>query len=133
MARAGWPGCSACACLSPTVRRPAPPPHVPGRPRARAAVARARARAGRGSGVGARFARRVAAAVPGSGLAGAQLVGIPLRRQISTLDRGAHRAEARGFFGLPADGPVLLVFGGSQGARSLNTAVAGAIAELTGA
>ena len=30
--------------------------------------------------------------------------------------------QAREQFGLPADGPVLLVFGGSQGARTLNTA-----------
>ena len=30
------------------------------------------------------------------------------------------RAEARRLFELPDDGPVLLVFGGSQGARSLN-------------
>jgi UDP-N-acetylglucosamine--N-acetylmuramyl-(pentapeptide) pyrophosphoryl-undecaprenol N-acetylglucosamine transferase len=96
-------------------------------------VHEANARAGLANRVGARFAKRVAAAVPGSGLAGAELLGIPLRRQISTLDRAAHRAEAREFFGLPAEGPVLLVFGGSQGARSLNTAVAGAVEELIAA
>jgi UDP-N-acetylglucosamine--N-acetylmuramyl-(pentapeptide) pyrophosphoryl-undecaprenol N-acetylglucosamine transferase len=31
---------------------------------------------------------------------------------------------------LPADGPVLLVFGGSQGARTLNTALAAALPGL---
>ena len=61
------------------------------------------------------------------------MLGIPLRRQISTLDRAARRAEARAHFGLPLDGPVLLVFGGSQGARTLNTAMAGAAAGLLGA
>jgi UDP-N-acetylglucosamine--N-acetylmuramyl-(pentapeptide) pyrophosphoryl-undecaprenol N-acetylglucosamine transferase len=29
------------------------------------------------------------------------------------MDKAALRAEARAHFGLPADGPVLLVFGGS--------------------
>src|SRR5207248_1326704 len=37
---------------------------------------------------------------------------------------------ARERYGLPAAGPVLLVFGGSQGARTLNTAVAAALPEL---
>lgn len=36
-------------------------------------------------------------------------------------------AEARARFALPADRPVLLVFGGSQGARSVNRAVAGCV------
>jgi len=108
------------------------PAYLAARGRVPIVVHEANARAGLANRVGARFAARVAAAVPGSGLAGAELLGIPLRRQISTLDRAAHRAEAREFFGLPADGPVLLVFGGSQGARSLNTAVAGAVSELLG-
>ena len=93
-------------------------------------VHEANARAGLANRVGARFARRVAAAVPGSGLAGAEVIGIPLRREITTLDRRAQRAAARAHFGLPADGPVLLVFGGSQGARSLNRAVAEAFDRL---
>jgi UDP-N-acetylglucosamine--N-acetylmuramyl-(pentapeptide) pyrophosphoryl-undecaprenol N-acetylglucosamine transferase len=109
------------------------PAYLAARGRVPIVVHEANARAGLANRVGARFAKRVAAAVPGSGLAGAELLGIPLRRQISTLDRAALRAEAREFFGLPDDGPMLLVFGGSQGARSLNTAVAGAVAELTAA
>jgi UDP-N-acetylglucosamine--N-acetylmuramyl-(pentapeptide) pyrophosphoryl-undecaprenol N-acetylglucosamine transferase len=109
------------------------PAYLAARGRVPIVVHEANARAGLANRVGARFASRVAAAVPDSGLAGARIVGIPLRRQISTLDRAAHRGEGREFFGLPADGPVLLVFGGSQGARSLNTAVAAAAAELTGA
>jgi len=43
------------------------------------------------------------------------------------------RAQAREKFGLPADGPVLLVFGGSQGARTLNTALAAALPGLVDA
>jgi UDP-N-acetylglucosamine--N-acetylmuramyl-(pentapeptide) pyrophosphoryl-undecaprenol N-acetylglucosamine transferase len=43
------------------------------------------------------------------------------------------RAEARKHFGFADDARVLLVFGGSQGAVSLNRAVSGAAAELAAA
>lgn len=93
-------------------------------------VHEANAKAGLANKIGARFARRVAAATPDSGLAGAEVIGIPLRESITRLDRGALRAEARAHFGLDPDAPTLLVFGGSQGARSINTAVSGAAKEL---
>jgi UDP-N-acetylglucosamine--N-acetylmuramyl-(pentapeptide) pyrophosphoryl-undecaprenol N-acetylglucosamine transferase len=109
------------------------PAYLAARGRTPIVVHEANARAGLANRVGARFAAKVAAAVPDSGLPGAEPVGIPLRRAISGLDRAAHRAEARAHFGLPADGPVLLVFGGSQGARSLNTAVAAAAPKLSAA
>jgi UDP-N-acetylglucosamine--N-acetylmuramyl-(pentapeptide) pyrophosphoryl-undecaprenol N-acetylglucosamine transferase len=76
--------------------------------------------------VGARLAARVAVSVPGTPLHGAELVGMPLRPSISGLDRAARRAEARATFGLDADRPTLLVFGGSQGAASLNRAAVAA-------
>ncbi|HYZ18243.1 MAG TPA: UDP-N-acetylglucosamine--N-acetylmuramyl-(pentapeptide) pyrophosphoryl-undecaprenol N-acetylglucosamine transferase [Gaiellaceae bacterium] len=41
-------------------------------------------------------------------------------RPIPARSRPLPRAESRARFGLPESGPVLLVFGGSQGARSLN-------------
>src|SRR4029079_5126654 len=93
-------------------------------------VPEANARAGLAHKLGARFAALVAAAVPGSGLPGAQVLGIPLRRSVTSLDRAALRSAARERFDLPADGPVLLVFVGSQGARTLNTAVAAALPGL---
>ncbi|MDD7921839.1 undecaprenyldiphospho-muramoylpentapeptide beta-N-acetylglucosaminyltransferase [Actinomycetospora callitridis] len=96
-------------------------------------VHEANARAGVANKVGARFARAVCAAVPGSGLAGAEVIGIPLRREITELDRAGLRAQARAHFGLDPQGPVLLVFGGSQGARSLNEAVSAAVPALTAA
>ena len=96
-------------------------------------VHEANARAGVANKVGARFARDVLAAVPGSGLADARVIGIPLRRQITELDRAGLRAEAREHFGLDPQAPVLLVFGGSQGARSLNEAVSAAVPALTAA
>lgn len=76
--------------------------------------------------VGARFAAKVAAAVPGTPLPGAEVVGIPLRHSITSLDRAGLRAEARAHFGLDLDAPTVLAFGGSQGARSINEAVSGA-------
>ena len=98
----------------------------------------ANARAGIANTVGARSAERVLAAVAGSGIAArgaadADVIGIPVRPTITGLDRAAVRAEARAHFGLPENGPVLLVFGGSQGARSLNDAVSGASAALADA
>ncbi len=98
----------------------------------------ANASAGIANKLGARRARRVLAAVAGSGVAArgrkdAEVVGIPVRSSITGLDRAALRAKAREHFGLPADGPVLLVFGGSQGARSLNEAVVGAAPQLAAA
>jgi UDP-N-acetylglucosamine--N-acetylmuramyl-(pentapeptide) pyrophosphoryl-undecaprenol N-acetylglucosamine transferase len=106
------------------------PAYLAARGRTPIVVHEANARAGLANKVGARFAALVAAAVPGSGLPGAQVLGIPLRRSVTSLDRPALRASARERFGLPADGPVLLVFGGSQGARTLNTAVAAALPGL---
>ena len=83
--------------------------------------------------VGARIAARVAVTVPGTPLHRGEHVGMPLRTAISSLDRSARRAEARAEFGLDADRPTLLVFGGSQGAASLNRAAVAAADALTAA
>ncbi|WP_433193446.1 undecaprenyldiphospho-muramoylpentapeptide beta-N-acetylglucosaminyltransferase [Nocardia sp. CA-107356] len=96
-------------------------------------VHEANAKAGIANKVGARRATRVLAAVPDSGLARAEVIGIPVRGSITSLDRAALQAEARAHFGLPAEGPVLLVFGGSQGAVSLNNAISGAAPQLAAA
>ena len=96
-------------------------------------VHEANARAGLANRVGARFARRVLAAVPGSGLRRAEVVGMPLRASLTGLDRSALRAEARAHFGFADDARVLLVFGGSQGAASINRAVSAAARDLAAA
>lgn len=83
--------------------------------------------------LGARCTRHVAVSFPETPLPHATMVGLPLRRLISRLDRSAARAEARAAFGLAPDLPTLLVFGGSQGARRLNQAVSAAAAELLAA
>lgn len=85
-------------------------------------VHEANAKAGLANRVGAQFAAAVAEAVPGS-LPNGILTGIPLRNSISTLDRAALKAEAKKFFGIESDKPVLLVFGGSQGAQALNRVI----------
>lgn len=93
----------------------------------------ANASAGLANRVGARSAERVLSAVPDCGLANAQVVGVPVREAITSLDRAGLRAEARRHFGFAGDARVLLVFGGSQGAASLNRAVSAAAAELAAA
>lgn len=93
----------------------------------------ANARAGLANRVGARTADRILSAVPDSGLRRAEVVGMPIRAAITTLDRAALRAEARARFGFADDARVVLVFGGSQGAVSLNRAVSAAAAELAAA
>lgn len=83
--------------------------------------------------LGARFTTHVATSFPGTPLPHAQYVGLPIRQLIATLDRQAARAEAREFFELDPEAPVLLVTGGSQGARRLNESIAAAAADLAAA
>ncbi|WP_414937267.1 undecaprenyldiphospho-muramoylpentapeptide beta-N-acetylglucosaminyltransferase [Amycolatopsis sp. cmx-11-51] len=109
------------------------PAYLAARGRTPIVVHEANEKPGLANKVGARFAVRVAVAVPGTPLAKAEVVGIPLRRSITSLDRPALRAEAREFFGLDPDAPTLLVFGGSQGAVSINGAVSGAAKEFADA
>jgi UDP-N-acetylglucosamine--N-acetylmuramyl-(pentapeptide) pyrophosphoryl-undecaprenol N-acetylglucosamine transferase len=90
------------------------------------------ARPGLANRLGARIAARVGVTFPGTPLPRATVTGMPLRREIATLDRDAVRAEARTHFGL-TDRPTVLVTGGSLGAQRLNAAFAGAAAELSAA
>src|SRR5437764_335153 len=88
--------------------------------------------------MGMRFTRHVAVGFPYQtqqvpALRTARVTGVPLRQSIATLDRAARRAEARAHFGLDPDRPTLFVFGASQGARSINLAMAGAAKALTAA
>lgn len=91
-------------------------------------VHEANAKPGLANRVGARFANAVAETVAGS-LPHAHHTGVPLRSTITTLDRVAMRAQARDHFGISQDARVVLIFGGSQGAQSINGAVAQCLAE----
>src|SRR5690348_4934488 len=93
-------------------------------------VHEANARPGVANRLAARMTTRVFTAAPGVRLAHATAIGIPLRSAITGLDRPALRGAARQRFGLRPDGPVLLVTGGSQGARAINAAVSGAAGVL---
>ena len=88
--------------------------------------------------LGMRFTRHVAVGFPYQreqvpALRDARVTGVPLRQSIAGLDRAARRASARSHFGLDPDRPTLFVFGASQGARSINLAMAGAAKALTAA
>jgi len=81
--------------------------------------------------LGARLTPHVAISYPGTPLRGGRLTGIPLRAEILTLDRSPAAARAaRARYRLDPHRPTLLVFGGSQGARSLNQAMTGAAGML---
>jgi UDP-N-acetylglucosamine--N-acetylmuramyl-(pentapeptide) pyrophosphoryl-undecaprenol N-acetylglucosamine transferase len=90
----------------------------------------ANASAGLANRVGALSACRVLCAVPDPGLRGGEVVGMPVREAITSLDRPALRQSARAHFGFAEDAKVLLVFGGSQGAQSINRAVSAAADQL---
>jgi len=92
-----------------------------------AALTEADAHLGLANRLAAPFAMRVFCAFPIEGLDGPkyEVVGRPIPDRSRTPDQAA----ARQAFDLPADGPVVLVFGGSQGSRRLNEAALDAFAE----
>jgi UDP-N-acetylglucosamine--N-acetylmuramyl-(pentapeptide) pyrophosphoryl-undecaprenol N-acetylglucosamine transferase len=83
--------------------------------------------------LGAHLTTHVFTGHPDTRLRNSKYLGLPIRRQIADLDRFALGDKARAHFGLRPDLPVLLVFGGSQGAKSLNRAVAGAVGAIKSA
>ena len=83
--------------------------------------------------LGAHLTTHVFTGHPDTKLRNGKYLGLPIRRQIAELDRFAVGDKARAHFGLRPDLPVLLVTGGSQGAVSLNRALAGAVGAITGA
>jgi UDP-N-acetylglucosamine--N-acetylmuramyl-(pentapeptide) pyrophosphoryl-undecaprenol N-acetylglucosamine transferase len=88
--------------------------------------------------MGMKFTKHVAVGFPHQtqqvdALRDARVVGVPLRQSIATLDRAATRDRAREHFGLRPDLPVLFAFGASQGARTINLAMAGAAKALSAA
>jgi UDP-N-acetylglucosamine--N-acetylmuramyl-(pentapeptide) pyrophosphoryl-undecaprenol N-acetylglucosamine transferase len=89
-------------------------------------VHEANPRPGLANRLGARFTTHVFTGHPDTQLRNGKYLGIPIRREIAELDRLAIGDKARAHFGLRPDLPVLLVTGGSQGARSLNQATFGA-------
>ena len=91
------------------------------------------ARAGLANRLGARFTPHVATTFPSTVLRHSRVLGMPLRHEITQLDRTAHRTEALGHFGLDASRTTLLVFGGSLGAQRLNDTVGQVAPDLAAA
>jgi len=83
--------------------------------------------------IAARFTPHVAVSFPDTKLPHARYLGLPVREGIAGLDRAAAAGAARSAYGLTDGLPVLLVSGGSQGARSINQAVAGSVDRLLAA
>ncbi len=96
------------------------------RHRVPAALTEADAHFGLANRLAAPFARRVFLAYPLAGRTGSKyrVVGRPVPR----VER-VSQEEGRRRFGLPLGGPVLLVFGGSQGAQAVNEAAFSSFAE----
>lgn len=90
----------------------------------------ANSRAGFANVLGARFTSHVAS-VHDDVLPGARHLGLPIRPSIASLDKAALRQQARSRWGLAPDRPVVLVFGGSQGARHINEVLAASLDVLT--
>jgi len=91
------------------------------------------AKAGLANRLGARFTTFVGTTFPSTDLPHATVVGMPLRREISTLDRASRRREAMAALGLDPQWPTVLVTGGSLGAQRLNTAFAERTGDLSAA
>jgi UDP-N-acetylglucosamine--N-acetylmuramyl-(pentapeptide) pyrophosphoryl-undecaprenol N-acetylglucosamine transferase len=85
------------------------------------------AKPGMANRLGARFTRFVGVAFDGTNLPHARIVGMPLRREIEQLDKVAALPVAIAYLGLDSDKPVLLVTGGSTGARSINRTIAASV------
>ena len=97
------------------------------------AIHEANAKPGIANRLGARHTTFVGVAFAGTPLPHAEHVGMPLRVEIERLDVFAARAEALRFFTLDAGRPVLLVTGGSSGAKRINETIAAAAPAILGA
>jgi UDP-N-acetylglucosamine--N-acetylmuramyl-(pentapeptide) pyrophosphoryl-undecaprenol N-acetylglucosamine transferase len=63
----------------------------------------------------------------------ARVTGMPLRREITELDRAANQQAARAYFGLQPDLRTLLITGGSLGSRAINQALSSSAVAITAA
>jgi UDP-N-acetylglucosamine--N-acetylmuramyl-(pentapeptide) pyrophosphoryl-undecaprenol N-acetylglucosamine transferase len=83
--------------------------------------------------LGARLTSWVAVTFPQTPLRHAVRTGLPLRAEITGLDRAMTQLAARVSFGLAPDRTTLLVFGGSLGAQRLNQVLPSVAADLAAA
>jgi len=83
--------------------------------------------------IAAQFAAVVCVTFANTGLPNQIVTGMPVHQEVAHLDRAEVRTQSRRSFGLDEDAKVLLVSGGSQGARRLNEAITGALEPLSDA
>ena len=93
----------------------------------------ANAVAGMANRIAARFAAAVCVTFAATNLPRQVVTGMPVRAAVAGLDLGVLRSPARQGFGLSDQAKVLLVTGGSQGARSINQALSAALPSLAAA
>jgi UDP-N-acetylglucosamine--N-acetylmuramyl-(pentapeptide) pyrophosphoryl-undecaprenol N-acetylglucosamine transferase len=93
----------------------------------------ANAKPGMANKLGARSTPYVGVTFEGTPIPGARVTGMPLRPEITGLERERLRAAAREHFGLDPEKRTLLVTGGSLGARAINRGVSGSAAEIVDA
>lgn len=110
-----------------------PPVYVAGRKRAPIVIHESNSVVGLATRLGMRYTDHVARAFEVTPLPEAELVGMPLRRTITDLDRAASRPQALAEFGLEDRRPTVLVTGGSLGAQQINTAFADSVGALRAA
>lgn len=91
------------------------------------------ARPGLANRLGARMTPYVGVTFAATVLPHAEVVGMPLRPEITHLDRAALRGQGLAHFGLEEGRPTLLVTGGSLGAQRINQALQGSVAALRAA
>lgn len=93
----------------------------------------ANAKPGKANRLGARSTPYVGVTFAGTPIRNARLTGMPLRPEITGLDRAGLRDSARAHFGLDPARRTLLVTGGSLGARAINRGISAAAPEIAAA
>jgi len=83
--------------------------------------------------LGSMLTKFVGVAFVGTPLTRARFVGMPMRSELEELDRAATRSQALSALGLDSRKPVLLVTGGSLGARAINETIFETAVNILGA
>ncbi len=109
------------------------PAYVAARGRIPLVVHEANALPGLANRLGARWTRFVGVTFAGTALPHARLVGMPLRREVESIDKAADRSGAAAELGLDPLKPVLLVTSGSLGSLRVNEAIVSAAESIVAA